>query len=181
MAERIVTNRGGLGDILSGMANEARDPLVEQLVALLKGGQAHATLEDAVAEFPVEKRGIVPEGLPYSAWQLVEHLRIAQRDILDFSDPPAGGYEHKKWPEGYWPKSAEPPNTGAWDETVKAIAADGESFRRLLTVEGAELFAAFPWGEGQSLLREALLIADHNAYHVGELVLLRRLLGCWKV
>ena len=153
---------------------------MDQLLALLKGGQAHATLEDAVAAFPVEKRGIVPAGLPYSAWQLVEHLRLAQRDILDFSDPPAGGYVHLKWPEAYWPKSPEPPSVGAWDESVKAIEADGESFRRLLTRPEVDLYASFAWGEGQNLLREAFLIADHNAYHVGELVLLRRLLGCWK-
>ena len=176
-----VENRRGLGDIQSGMASEtSTDALVKQLIALLKGGQAHAKLEDALANFPVEFRGKVPAGLPYSGWQLLEHLRIAQRDILDFSDPPAGGYQHQKWPEAYWPKSPEPPSAGAWDESVKALEADAESFRRLLTRDGADLVAPFAWGKGQNLLREALLLADHNAYHTGELVVLRRLLGIWK-
>ncbi len=158
----------------------ATNPLVEQLLKLLDGGQAHARLEDALADFPAELRGVVPERLPYSAWQLVEHLRIAQKDILDFSDPPAGGYQHLKWPEAYWPKSPEPPSTAAWDEAVAALAAERKSFQALLTRPDADLHAPFAWGEGQNLLREALLIADHNAYHVGELVVLRRLLGIWK-
>src|SRR5579875_1921154 len=158
----------------------SEDPVVEQVLALLEGGQAHATLEDAVADFPLELRGVVPERLPYSAWQIVEHLRIAQRDILDFSDPPAGGYQYLQWPEAYWPKSAKPPSAGAWEEAVAAIEADRRSFEALLTRPDADLYAPFAWGEGQNLLREALLIADHNAYHVGELVVLRRLLGCWK-
>lgn len=163
------------------MASETtKGPLVQQLLALLQGGQAHAKLDDAAADFPVEMQGVVPANLPYSAWQLLEHLRIAQRDILDFSDPPAGGYQHQKWPEAYWPKSPEPPSLGAWDETVAVIKADGESFRKLLTVPEVDLYAPFAWGEGQTLLREALLLADHNAYHTGELVVLRRLLGIWK-
>ena len=170
-----------LGDIQDGMsAKRTENPVVEQVLALLEGGQAHATLEDAVAEFPVALRGVVPEKLPYSGWQLVEHLRIAQRDILEFSDPPEGGYRHLKWPEAYWPASAEPPSLGAWDEALAAITADRERFAGLLTRPGADLYAPFAWGEGENLLREALLIADHNAYHVGELVVLRRLLGCWK-
>lgn len=162
--------------------NEARnqDPVVEQLLALLEGGQAHATLEDALTDFPEALRGAVPKGLPYSAWQLLEHLRIAQRDILDFSDPPEGGYQHRAWPDAYWPKTAEPPSAQSWKEAVEALRSDAETFRQLLTREGADLYSSFPWGEGQNLLREALLIADHNAYHTGELVVLRRLLGCWK-
>lgn len=162
------------------MAEQTNDPVVEQLLASLRGGQAHATLEDAVANFPATLRGVVPDNLPYSAWQLVEHLRIAQRDILEFSDPPAGGYQHLKWPEAYWPKSPEPPSAGAWDKSLAAIAADGKSFAALLTRPDADLYSPLAWGQGQNLLREALLIADHNAYHIGELVLLRRLLGCWK-
>ena len=162
------------------MANSDTSPVVKQILALLQGGQAHATFEDAVAAFPAALRGVVPEKLPYSAWQLVEHLRITQRDILDFSDPPAGGYQHQKWPEAYWPKSPEPPSAKAWDGAVAAIAADGKSFAALLTRPEVDLHTPFAWGEGQTLLREALLIADHNAYHVGELVVLRRLLGIWK-
>ena len=158
----------------------SENPVIEQLLALLDGGQAHAKLERAVADFPVELRGVVPPGLPYSAWQLLEHMRLAQKDILDFSDPPAGGYSHLKWPEAYWPKSPEPPNASSWDESLAAIQVDRRSFEALLRRGEADLYTPFPWGDGQNLLREALLIADHNAYHVGELVMLRRLLGAWK-
>jgi hypothetical protein len=138
------------------------EELRNQLVSLLDGGQAHATFEDAVAGFPVKLRGIVPDGLPYSAWQILEHIRIAQRDILDFCAPPTGGYQAMEWPDAYWPKSAEP------------------GFKALILKPGADLAKPFLWGTGQNLLREALLIADHNAYHVGELIVLRRLLGAWK-
>jgi uncharacterized damage-inducible protein DinB len=154
--------------------------LRKQLVALLDGGQAHATLADAVKDFPAKLRGAVPDGLPYSAWQLVEHIRISQKDILEFSAPPSGGYQEKPWPEAYWPKEAEPPNTEAWDRSLAAIKADRAKFEALITKKNADLAKPFLWGTGQNLLREALLIADHNAYHVGQLVLLRRLLGAWK-
>jgi len=151
-----------------------------QLAALLDGGQAHATFEDAVKDFPVALRDVVPEGLPYSAWQLVEHIRIAQKDILEFSAPPTGGYQEKPWPDAYWPKNPEPPTEDAWDRAVAEIEADKKKFRALIEKPGADLARPFRWGNGQNLLREALLIADHNAYHVGELVMLRRLLGIWK-
>jgi hypothetical protein len=162
------------------MANpESADPLITQLLALLKGGQAHATFDDATKDFPANLRGKVPENLPYSAWQLLEHMRITQRDILDFCSPPTGGYQHLEWPAGYWPKSAEPPTANAWDQTIAAISSDRQKFEALLTKPGADLYKPFRWGEGQNLLREALLIADHDAYHLGELVILRRLLGAW--
>lgn len=150
-----------------------------QLVALLHGGQAHVTLDDAVKDFPVEKRGVTPEGLSHSAWQIVEHLRIAQRDILDFSAPPTGGYQPIEWPAGYWPKQAMPPSEHAWDVSIAAIRKDLEAFVALISRQGADLYKPFRWGEGQNLLREALLIADHTSYHLGELVALRRLLGIW--
>jgi hypothetical protein len=158
---------------------ETKDPLIAQLLALLNGGQAHATFDDAVNDFPVADRGKVPANLPYSAWQILEHLRIAQRDILNFCAPPTGGYQHMKWPEDYWPKSPEPPSADAWDHAIAAIREDLKKFETLLTRPGADLHKPFLWGEGQTLLREALLIADHNAYHLGELVVLRRLLGNW--
>ncbi len=154
--------------------------LIQQLAALLHGGQAHAGFEAAVKDMPLELRGKVPGGLPYSAWQLVEHLRIAQRDILNFSAPPTGGYHPLKWPEEYWPESAEPPTAGAWDGAIAAIRSDREAFVGLLRKPEADLTKPFRWGDGQNLLREALLIADHSAYHTGELVVLRRLLGAWK-
>jgi len=154
--------------------------LVKQLVALLDGGQAHATFEDAVADFQAKLRGVVPEGLPYSAWQILEHIRITQRDILDFSAPPTGGYHGLKWPEAYWPKEAAPASDAAWDGSVAAVLADREKFKGLLTKAKVDLYRPFLWGTGQNLLREALLVADHAAYHVGELIVLRRLLGAWK-
>ena len=120
-----------------------------------------------------------PYGLPYSAWQLLEHLRIAQHDILNFSAPPTGGYHPLQWPEDYWPKVAEPPSSSAWDSAVAAIGADREAFEGLIARPEADLTKPFRWGDGQNLLREALLISDHTAYHVGELIVLRRVLGIW--
>jgi len=158
---------------------ETTDPLITQLVALLNGGQAHAGFDASVKDFPSDDRAKVPANLPYSAWQILEHLRIAQRDILNFSAPPTGGYHPMKWPEDYWPKSPEPPSAGAWDASIAAIRADREKFVALLTKPKVDLYKPFLWGEGQNLLREALLIADHNAYHVGELIVIRRLLGNW--
>ena len=160
---------------------ELQRELVKQLLGLLGGGQAHVDFARAIAGLPVELRGARPEHVPYSAWQLVEHLRIAQRDILDFcTNADGAGYRHLAWPEAYWPAEAEPPTDGAWEEAVAAIASDVERFETLLTAPNADLLTPFAWGEGQTLLREALLIADHNAYHLGELVLLRRLLGAWQ-
>ncbi|QNI38069.1 DinB family protein [Edaphobacter albus] len=155
------------------------EELRKQLLALLQGGQAHATFDEAVADFPVEHRGTVPEGLPYSAWQLLEHIRISQRDILEFSAPPTGGYQPKAWPEDYWPKSAQPSSAHVWEASIAAIRKDREAFEKLILRPEADLYKPFRWGEGQNLLREALLIADHAAYHIGELILLRRLLGIW--
>lgn len=153
--------------------------LRKQLVALVDGGQAHATFEQAVEDFPAELRGVVPQGLPYSAWQIVEHMRIAQRDILDFSAPPTGGYHGLEWPQQYWPKEPAPHSAEAWDRSIGAIHADGDAFKKLLLKPESDLAKPFRWGTGQNLLREALLIGDHNSYHVGELVVLRRTLGCW--
>ncbi len=162
--------------------DQGKDQLAElrkQLVALLNGGQAHATLDAAVKDFPAELRGKVPPNLPYSAWQLLEHMRITQRDILNFSAPPTGGYHGLEWPDAYWPKSPEPPTAHSWDQAVFAIRKDRELFEALFQRPEADLFKPFLWGDGQNLLREALLIADHTAYHLGELIVLRRLLGAW--
>ncbi len=155
--------------------------LETELTALLEGGHAHATFDDAVKDFPAELRGKVPKGLPYSAWQIVEHLRIAQRDMLEFSDNAKGTYKGKNWPEDYWPKEPAPPNEKAWNKTIDAVRADRKSFLKLVNeADKAALVNPFPWGEGQSLLKEALQMADHNSYHVGELIVVRRLLGAWK-
>ena len=153
--------------------------LRKQLLTLLRGGQAHATFDDAIKGFPAEHRGTVPPNLPYSAWQLLEHLRIAQRDILNFSAPPTGGYHPLQWPEEYWPKSPAPPSAHAWDASIATIRKDLEHFEALITKPDSDLFKPFRWGDGQNLLREALLMADHTAYHLGELIVLRRLLGIW--
>lgn len=153
-----------------------------QLVALLDGGQAHATLDDAVKGFPAALQGVVPEGLPYSGWQILEHLRITQQDILSFSDNAGGeGYKELKWPKEYWPREAAPASEAAWEECVAAIKSDRKAFDKLVDeASDEELVTPFAWGSGQNLLREALLIADHNAYHLGEIVVVRRLLGAWK-
>ncbi len=173
-------SRGGPGITCRMEAPTHADPLIAQLLSLLQGGNAHATLEAAVENFPDDQRGTAPRGLPYSAWQLIEHLRITQRDILDFCAPPPGGYKHLAWPADYWPKAPTPPAPAAWNKTLAAIAADAQAFEALLTKPKADLYAPFAWGEGQNLLREALLLADHNSYHTGELIVLRRLLaaGC---
>jgi hypothetical protein len=155
--------------------------LRRELITLLDGGKAHASFDDAVKDFPLKLRGVVPEDLPYSGWQIVEHIRIAQRDILDFCDNSDGSYKGMKWPDDYWPKSAEPPDAKAWDESLRQIRADRKAFDKLIhDADDAELVKAFEWGDGQNLLHEALLIADHNAYHTGELIVVRRLLGAWK-
>jgi len=163
-------------------SNETTDeqaPLRKQLIALLRGGQAHATFDEAIRDFPADVRGTVPPNLPYSAWQLLEHLRITQHDILNFSAPPTGGYHSMRWPQDYWPQSAEPPTQHSWDNAIASIRSDLEHFEALIQNPNADLFKPFRWGEDQNLLREALLIADHNAYHLGELIVLRRMLDVW--
>jgi hypothetical protein len=155
--------------------------LEDELIALLEGGHAHATFDDAVKDFPAELHGKVPKGLPYSAWQIVEHLRIAQHDMLEFSDNAKGTYKEKKWPDDYWPKAPAPPNEKAWKKSIDAIQADRKAFLKLISeADKAALTKPFAWGTGQNLLKEALQLADHNAYHIGELIVVRRLLGAWK-
>ncbi len=155
------------------------EELKKELVFQLRGGHAHAPLEKVVKGVPFEKQGVVPEGLPYSAWQLLEHLRLALEDMVEFSDNSDGHYREKSFPDGYWPKSAEPPSKKAWAESVKKIEAEMDKFVKLISDPKAKLFEAFPWGDGQTLAREAMQIVDHNAYHLGELVTLRRMLGEW--
>lgn len=163
--------------------SSTKDPNLEetrrQLIALLRGGQAHATFDDAIKDLPANLRGKVPADLPYSIYQLLEHMRFTQRDILEFSAPPTGGYQPREWPADYWAAPAEPPNPQAWDECIAAIRSDRKKFEALFTAPDADIYKPFRWGGGQNLLREALLIADHDAYHLGEIVLLRRLLGAW--
>lgn len=158
----------------------AEERLREHILELLRGGQAHATFDDVVADFPPELRGVRPNALPYSAWKLVEHIRIAQRDILDYSRAARDAYAAPAWPAGYWPAADAPPTATAWDESIATIRAEREEMEQMVADPLRDLFATLPASsEGHSLLREALLVADHTAYHVGELVLLRRMLGSW--
>jgi DinB family protein len=154
------------------------DPVREHVLNLLKGRGAHVDFDAAVAGLPPRLRGVRPKGVPYSAWELLEHIRIAQWDILEFSRNPK--HVSPKWPEGYWPKKPAPPSAAAWNKGVKAVRSDLNAMQALVADPKRDLFAPFAHGEGQTLLREALLMADHNAYHVGQLVLLRRLLGAFK-
>lgn len=151
------------------------DPLRSELLRLLDGGGAHADFARGIENFEPGLRG-VRKG-PHSAWELLEHLRIAQHDMLEFSRNP--NHQSPKWPEGYWPASPEPPSDAAWDQSAAAFQADLKAFKELIADPKQDLELAFPHGEGQSLLREALQLADHNAYHLGELIFLRRLLNNW--
>jgi len=148
-----------------------------QLATLLGWHDAHADFDTAVDGLPPALRGRVPEGLAYSPWQLVEHLRLAQHDILDFCRNP--DYEELAWPDDYWPSAPEPPSASAWDESIAGFGRDRDALRALALDPAADLFAPIPHGSGQTLLRELLLVADHNAYHVGQLIAVRRLLGAW--
>jgi len=153
-------------------------PVREHVLKLLEGGQAHATFEAAIKGLPAALRGKRPKGAEHSPWEILEHMRIAQSDILEFSRD--ANHVSPEWPSGYWPKSPKPPNDKAWAKSVRAFHADLEAMRKLVAAESTDLYAPIPHGDGQTIMREALLIADHNAYHIGELVLVRRLLGAWK-
>ena len=126
-----------------------RNELEKELVDLLKGGNAHANFDDVVKDFPADRRGVKPTGMPYSGWQLLEHIRIAQHDILRFSTNHDGKYHSPKWPEGYWPESPEPPSEKAWSESIRHINADLKEFEGLLTDHKNDLAKPFPWGEGR--------------------------------
>jgi hypothetical protein len=152
--------------------------LREHLLYLLNGGGAHARFDDVVKDMLEELRGVKPTGLPNTAWMLLEHLRLAQWDILEFSR----NSKHKspKWPEGYWPKAAAPPSAAAWNKSIQQFRKDLKAVQDLVANPKKDPYTPIPWGDGQTILREALLVADHNAYHLGQLVDLRRMLGAWK-
>jgi DinB superfamily len=160
------------------MKNGSNKSLREQLIELLKGGHAHATFDDAIEGFRRELHGKKVKDLPYSAWMLLEHMRLAQWDILEFSRN--AKHQSPKFPEGYWPATAEPPTEASWDQSIKSFRADLKAMEKLVSDPKTDLYKPFPWGDGQNVLREALLVADHNAYHLGEFIVLRRLLGAWK-
>jgi len=149
----------------------------QQMARLLTWHDAHPTFEDAVAGIPVRLRGRKPRGLPYSPWQLVEHMRITQADILEFCV--SRRYKEKEWPKDYWPVSAAPPSARAWNATIAAFKRDRRKLERLALDARRDPLAKVPAGTGQTFLREIVLTADHNAYHIGQLVAVRRLLGAW--
>ncbi len=151
--------------------------LREELADLIQSSHAHAGFDAAVKGFPWDKAGIVPPGNSHSVWQLLEHMRIAQNDILEFSR--SAEYVSPEWPAGYWPPSSGPGSEGEWTGSIRAFHRDREQFQRLLRDDSQDLYRPFPWGEGQTLLREALLIVDHNSYHIGQIVLVRKALGLW--
>jgi hypothetical protein len=151
--------------------------LRQHLLSLLKGGNAHADFDAAVKDLPVDVRGKRPQGAEHSPWEILEHLRIAQWDILEFSRD--AHHQSPKWPEGYWPSTQAPQGATEWNKSVQSFRKDLKGMCDLVADEKTDLFAKIPHGDGQTVLREALLLADHNAYHLGELVLVRRLLGAW--
>jgi hypothetical protein len=152
--------------------------LRKHLIELLDGAQAHAAFDKVIVDFPPKLRGEIPNGLPHSAWMLLEHMRLAQWDILDFSRNPK--YKELKWPEDYWPNNPAPPSEAAWDKCVKSFHDDLAAMKKLVSDPKTDLFAKIPWGEGQTILREAMLVADHNSHHLGQFIDVRRLLGAWK-
>jgi hypothetical protein len=160
------------------MATGNDKSLREHVLYLLNGGGAHAGFDAAIASLPLAMRGQRPKGAEHSPWEILDHMRLAQSDILEFSRDPK--HVSPEWPSGYWPKTQAPPNSSAWSKSVKAFQADLKAMCDLVADPSTKLCARIPHGDGQTILREALLIADHNAYHLGELVLVRRLLGAWK-
>jgi hypothetical protein len=152
--------------------------LRQHLIELLDGGHAHATFDAVTADLPQKLRGVRPDGIPHSPWRLLEHLRIAQWDILEFSRN--SKHVSPEWPDGYWPKGDAPSDAQSWEASVKAFKSDLVAMKGLVLDPAVDLFAKIPHGDGQTILREALLLADHNAYHIGQLVVVRRALGAWK-
>jgi len=153
------------------------DILRSHLAAILDWGDAHVTFDQAVEGLAPDRYGAQPEGLPYTPWQLVEHIRIAQADILAFCTDP--NYVAPDWPDDYWPKEGSPQSPEAWAESVAAVRADREALKDLILNPQIDLLEQIPHGEGQTYLREILLVADHAAYHIGQLVAVRRLIGTW--
>jgi len=151
------------------------EALRQHLLDLLRGRNAHADFDTVLADFPSRLRGVKPPGAPYTGWQLLEHMRIAQWDILEFSQN--SKYAPKKWPEEYWPATEAPANEKAWKASMTAFKKDRQAMEQLVANPKLDLYSRIPWGDGQTILREALLLADHNAYHLGQLVMLRKSIG----
>ncbi len=157
------------------MAKPETVSLRKHLAEMLNMKGAHLNLKEALADFPADKRGVKPPGAPHTAWQLLEHMRFAQEDILDFSRNPK--YHEKKWPDDYWPAAEAPPSEVAWNKSVKQFEKDLAEMQDLIADTKHDLLSKIPHGTGQTLLREVLLVADHNSYHLGQIVFLRKTLG----
>ena len=153
--------------------------LRKHLIELLRGGHAHVTFDQTVDGFPLDLIAVRPPGMPHSPWELLEHLRITQLDILLFST--LAQYTSPQWPEGYWPPAPGPEHVSQWDDSVKHFRTDLAAMEKLVLDGARDLGEPFPWGNGQTLLREVLLVADHTSYHLGQLLLVRRALGAWPV
>jgi hypothetical protein len=147
--------------------------LGQRLVEALRGGHAHITFDQAVRGFPLDRVGVRPRGLPHSAWELLEHIRLAQVDILRFSQ--SADYVSPPWPDGYWPESPAPERPTQWAASIRRYRKDLAEFEAMILEPAQNLHRKFPWGSGQTLLREALTIVDHTSYHVGQLLLVRQL------
>ena len=169
-----VLNTKQFGDSMAS-DNKVRDVLARSLA----WSEAHVSFDEAVREFPEQLRGVRPPGLQHSAWELIEHIRIAQRDILNFSV--SAQYEEMEWPKDYWPPSAEPSTPEDWERSIQAVREDREKLQALAKDAKIDLTAVTPHGTDQTYLRELVLVVDHTAYHVGQLVIVRRLLGSWPV
>ena len=152
--------------------------LHQHLLELLSGGSAHATFDAVIKGLPPNLRGAKPANFPHSPWMLLEHMRLAQWDILEFSRN--ANHVSPAWPAGYWPKTPAPPSAAAWSKSLQQFRRDLNAMQKLVANRKTDLFARIPWGTGQTILREALLLADHNSHHLGQLLDVRRLLGAWE-
>lgn len=171
------SRRAGTSKAVKAAASLDGKALRGQLAKLLDGAEAHADWRKAFENMSAELMGAKPEGAPHTAWQLLEHLRIAQWDILEFSRNP--GHVSPQFPDGYWPPTAAPPSRDVWEKSAKAFGRDLAEMKKLVSDPKTNLFERIAHGDGQTILREALLTADHNAYHLGQLILLRKMLGAW--
>jgi hypothetical protein len=159
------------------MPSDSTVPWREIVARSLDWQEAHATFDAAVADLLPRQRGVRPEGFPHSAWELLEHIRIAQEDLADFMESP--DYQAPKWPDDYWPTSPAPPSESAWEESIAAVKRDRQRLKDIAMRPDLDLTARIPWGDGQTRLRTILVAVDHTAYHVGQLVAVRRLIGAW--
>ena len=159
------------------MTDAQNRSLRQHILYLLQGGGAHAKFDEVIAGIPPKLRRRKAAGLPHSLWMLLEHMRIAQWDILEFSRNRK--HVSPKWPDGHWPRTEAPPSPTAWNISIKKFRQDLQAMQNLVKNPKTDLFARIPWGDGQTILREALLVADHNAYHLGQMLDARRLLGAW--